>query len=83
MNFTIFTWQKQESVLTKLFTISLKNILWNIAKSINFLQKYKDAMLAFYDFKAEHWSHIRTTNTVESAFATVRLGANKMKIVED
>ena len=30
-------------------------------------------MLVFYDFPAEHWSHIRTTNPVESTFATVRL----------
>ena len=29
-------------------------------------------MLAFYDFPAEHWKHLRTTNVIESAFATVR-----------
>ena len=29
-------------------------------------------MLAFYDFPAEHWQHIRTTNPIESTFATVR-----------
>ncbi|MDQ0701009.1 transposase-like protein [Streptomyces sp. W4I9-2] len=32
-----------------------------------------DALLAFYDFPAEHWVHLRTTNPIESAFATVRL----------
>ena len=32
----------------------------------------KDALFAFYDFPAEHWVHIRTTNPIESAFATVR-----------
>ncbi len=36
-------------------------------------------MLAFYDFPAEHWSHIRTTNPVESTFATVRLRTHKTR----
>src|SRR5712672_2894696 len=31
-----------------------------------------DALLAFYDFPAEHWKHLRTTNPIESTFATVR-----------
>ncbi|PCS22832.1 Mobile element protein [Candidatus Enterovibrio escicola] len=36
-------------------------------------------MLVFYDFHAEYWIHIRTTNSIESMFATVRLGTNKTK----
>jgi transposase-like protein len=36
------------------------------------LTKDEDALLAFYDFPAEHWQHIRTTNPIESTFATVR-----------
>ena len=32
-----------------------------------------DVLLAFYDFPAEHWVHLRTTNPIESTFATVRL----------
>jgi len=32
-----------------------------------------DTLLAFYDFPAEHWIHLRTTNPIESTFATVRL----------
>ena len=32
-----------------------------------------EALLAFYDYPAEHWVHLRTTNPVESTFATVRL----------
>jgi putative transposase len=31
-----------------------------------------EALLAFYDFPAEHWIHIRTTNPIESTFATIR-----------
>ena len=36
------------------------------------LDKDRDALLAFYDFPAEHWKHLRTTNPIESTFATVR-----------
>ena len=36
------------------------------------LVKDRDALLAFYDFPAEHWAHLRTTNPIESTFATVR-----------
>ena len=36
------------------------------------LTKDQGALLAFYDFPAEHWQHIRTTNPIESVFATVR-----------
>jgi transposase-like protein len=32
-----------------------------------------DVLLAFYDYPAEHWVHLRTTNPIESTFATVRL----------
>ncbi|MBI2827600.1 MAG: transposase, partial [Planctomycetia bacterium] len=35
--------------------------------------KDRDVLLAFYDFPAEHWIHLRTTNPIESTFATVRL----------
>ena len=31
-----------------------------------------DALLVFYDFPAEHWKHLRTTNVIESSFATIR-----------
>ena len=36
------------------------------------LIKDRDALLAFYHFPAEHWKHLRTTNVIESSFATVR-----------
>lgn len=42
------------------------------AKAVECLTKDRDALLAFYDFPAEHWEHIRTTNPIESVFATVR-----------
>ncbi|MCZ7645996.1 MAG: IS256 family transposase [Planctomycetota bacterium] len=43
------------------------------------LLKGQAALLAFYDFPAEHWAHLRTTNPIESAFATVRLRTHKTK----
>ena len=43
------------------------------------LAKDYDKMLAFYDFPAEHWRHIRTTNPIESSFATVRLRTKRTK----
>jgi transposase-like protein len=41
-------------------------------KAVECLNKDRDALLAFYDFPAEHWRHLRTTNPIESTFATVR-----------
>lgn len=48
-------------------------------KAMECLKKDKDELLAFYDFPAEHWIHIRTTNPIESAFATVRLRTKKSR----
>jgi putative transposase len=41
-------------------------------KAAECLHKDRDALLTFYDFPAEHWKHLRTTNPIESTFATVR-----------
>jgi len=41
-------------------------------KAANLLEKDREALLAFYDFPAEHWIHIRTTNPIESSFAAIR-----------
>ena len=41
-------------------------------KAVDCLAKDSNALLAFYDFPAEHWKHLRTTNPIESTFATVR-----------
>ena len=41
-------------------------------KAVECLTTDCDALLAFYDFPAEHWKHLRTTNVIESSFATVR-----------
>jgi len=41
-------------------------------KATETLKKDREALLAFYEFPAEHWQHLRTTNAIESTFATVR-----------
>src|SRR5215210_2165900 len=41
-------------------------------KAVTCLVKDREALLAFYDFPAEHWDHLRTANPIESVFATVR-----------
>ena len=41
-------------------------------KAVECLTRDRDTLLAFYEFPAEHWKHLRTTNPIESTFATVR-----------
>jgi putative transposase len=48
-------------------------------KATECLEKDRDVLLTFYDFPAEHWHHIRTTNPIESTFATVRLRTGKTR----
>src|SRR5215212_6960782 len=47
---------------------------WGVkyARAVECLIKDRDALLVFFDFPAEHWKHLRTTNVIESSFATVR-----------
>ena len=47
---------------------------WGVTydKAVECLVKDRDALRTFYDFPAEHWKHLRTTNVIESSFATVR-----------
>jgi putative transposase len=48
-------------------------------KAVECLLKIKAETMAFYDFPEKHWRHIRTTNPIESTFATVRLRTYKTK----
>jgi transposase-like protein len=48
-------------------------------KAVDKVLKDREALLAHFDFPAEHWVHLRTTNAIESTFATVRLRTNKTK----
>ena len=63
----------------KAFTFFVDLYEAKFPKAVNCLKKDKKELLAFYDFPAEHWKHIRTTNPIESTFATVRLRTVKTK----
>src|SRR3712207_2778930 len=52
--------------------VFVKKYAAKYAKAVECLTKDRDALLAFYNFPAEHWDHVRTTNPIESVFATVR-----------
>ena len=57
----------------------LKTYRAKYPKAADKLVKDRDALLAFYDFPAEHWIHLRTTNPIESTFATVRHRTTRTK----
>ena len=63
----------------KAFELCLKQLELKYPKAKECLEKDKEQLLAFYDFPADHWAHIRTTNPIESAFATIRLRTTKTK----
>jgi putative transposase len=54
------------------FTRFVESYQAKYPKAAEKIEKDRDSLLAFYDFPAEHWQHIRTTNPIESTFATVR-----------
>jgi transposase-like protein len=63
----------------KAFDLFVRTYEAKYPKATECLSKDRDVLLAFYDFPAEHWVHIRTTNPIESTFATVRLRHDKTK----
>lgn len=63
----------------KAFDNALELFTPKYPKAMECLNKDREELLAFYDFPAEHWIHIRTTNPIESAFATVRLRTKKSR----
>ncbi len=63
----------------KAFDLFLKTYEAKYPKASECLAKDREKFLAFYDFPAEHWIHLRTTNPIESTFATVRLRTKRTK----
>lgn len=64
---------------SKAFSAAISIYSDKYPKAMQCLLKDKDQMLAFYDFPAAHWQHIRTSNPIESTFATVRLRTAKTR----
>jgi len=63
----------------KAFDLFLRTYEAKYPKATECLSKDREELLVFYDFPAEHWIHLRTTNPIESVFATVRLRTEKTK----
>jgi len=63
----------------KAFDLFVKTFQAKYAAAVECLAKDREVLLTFYDFPAEHWVHLRTSNPIESMFATVRLRTHKTK----
>lgn len=63
----------------KAFDLFITTFQAKYPKAVECLEKDRDVLLRFYDFPAEHWVHLRTTNPIESTFATVRLRTARTK----
>ncbi len=70
--------QKREAANTA-FDRTLARYQAKYPKAMDCLAKDRQTLLAFYDFPAEHWVHIRTSNPIESTFATVRLRTKRSR----
>ena len=73
-------WQAEtKAAAEKAFDLFLATYEAKYPKATACLAKDRESLLVFYDFPAEHWIHLRTTNPIESTFATVRLRTSKTK----
>ena len=73
-------WQAEtKAAAQEAFDLFLSTYRAKYPKAAECLEKDRKESLAYYDFPAEHWLHIRSTNVIESVFATVRLRHDKTK----
>ena len=73
-------WQAEtKAVAERAFDLFVTTFEAKYPKAAACLAKDRDVLLTFYDFPAEHWRHLRTTNPIESTFATVRLRHRRTK----
>ena len=70
---------ESKAAAEKAFDLFVASFAAKYPKATECLAKDREVLLTFYDFPAEHWLHIRTTNPIESVFATVRLRTDKTK----
>jgi len=70
---------ESRSQAQKAFDLFISTFQAKYPQAVQCLVKDKDVLLTFYDFPAEHWVHLRTTNPIESTFATVRLRTDRTK----
>jgi Transposase, Mutator family len=67
-----YGWPKPKAIAELTLDAFIESYALKYAKAADCLSQDGDALLAFYDLPAEHWKHLRTTNPIESTFATVR-----------
>lgn len=73
-------WQAETRVAAeKAFDLFIKTYEPKYPKATTCLQKDREELMAFYDFPAQHWQSIRTTNPIESTFATIRHRTKRSK----
>jgi len=73
-------WQAEtKAAAERAFDLFVATYEAKYAKATGCLAKDREELLVFYDFPAMHWIHLRTTNPIESTFATVRLRTSKTK----
>lgn len=73
-------WQAEtKAAAEKAFDHFLEKYAAKYQSACDCLRKDRQQLLAFYDFPAEHWGHLRTTNPIESTFSTIRLRHRKTK----
>ena len=73
-------WQAEtKAAANAAFDVFVKTYGVKWEKAVAKLSKDRNAMLTFYDYPAEHWKHIRTSNPIESVFATVRHRTKRTK----
>ncbi|KKK54301.1 hypothetical protein LCGC14_3086130, partial [marine sediment metagenome] len=73
-------WQAETKAnAEKAFDLFVTTFEAKYPKAVECLVKDRRVLLTFYDFPAEHWIHLRTTNPIESTFATVRLRHRRTK----
>ena len=68
-----------EELALKAFDVFVETYSAKYPKAVECLMKDREEMLAFFDFPAEHWRHLRTSNPIESTFATVRQRTSRTK----
>lgn len=73
-------WQAEtREAANKAFDAFLEKYQAKFSAACECLRKDRDVLLTFYDFPAEHWMHLRTTNPIESTFASIRLRHRRTK----
>lgn len=73
-------WQAEtRAAANQAFDLFIATFEARYPKATECLQKDRRELLAFFDFPAQHWGHLRTTNPIESTFASVRLRTSKTK----